>query len=207
MAIWKSIVTLIYRDLPARCYTWCKDGVKRKQSQSALVIPLDFRREEIAIRDIGKIYSYSAKIPIKNQLDKWRRKENTDRHISPLGLMCLQGEEMKCLTYLDCLYFQFATQLAYDDSVNLIGHAAITEMIKLQFTTITDRIRNKIRNGNWFPKFSINRKEQKFLPICLRLLTLLTIIKDPSLRGLRGNQDRQKFYFWQPQAVKMFAGH
>jgi hypothetical protein len=26
-------------------------------------------------------------------------------------------------------------------------------MIKLQFTTITDRIRNKIRNGNWFPKF------------------------------------------------------
>jgi hypothetical protein len=69
-----------------------------------------------------------------------------------------------------------------DPSVNLIGHAAITEMIKLQFTTITDRIRNKIRNGNWFPKFSINRKEQKFLPICLRLLTLLTIIKDPSLK-------------------------
>ena len=82
-----------------------------------------------------------------------------------------------------------------DPSVNLIGYAAITEMIKLQFTTITDRIRNKILNGNWFPKFSINRKEQKFLPICLRLLTLLTIIKDPSLRGLRGNQDRQKFDF------------
>jgi len=50
-----------------------------------------------------------------------------------------------------------------DPSVNLIGHAAITEMIKLQFTTITDRIRNKIRNGNWFPKFSINRKEHEFL--------------------------------------------
>ena len=83
-------------------------------------------------------------------------------------------------------------QLDLDHSVNLIGHAAITEMIKLQFTTITDRIRNKIRNGNWFPKFSINRKEQKFLPICLRLLTLLTIIKDLSLRGLRSNQDRQK---------------
>jgi hypothetical protein len=53
-----------------------------------------------------------------------------------------------------------------DPSVNLIGYAAITEMIKLQFTMITDRIRNKILNGNWFPKFSINRKEQKFLPIC-----------------------------------------
>jgi hypothetical protein len=48
-----------------------------------------------------KIYSYSAKIPIKNQLDKWRRKENTDRHISPLGLMCLQGEEMKKETKID----------------------------------------------------------------------------------------------------------
>ena len=74
-----------------------------------------------------------------------------------------------------------------DPSVNLIGHAAITEMVKLQFTTITDRIRNKIRNGNWFPKFSINRKEQKFLLNCLLLLALLMIIKDPSLRGLRGN--------------------
>jgi hypothetical protein len=62
----------------------------------------------------------------------------------------------------------------------LIVHAAITEMIKVQFTTITDRIKNKIRNGNWFLKFSINRKEQKCLPIYLRLLTLLTIIKDPS---------------------------
>jgi hypothetical protein len=63
-----------------------------------------------------------------------------------------------------------------------------------KFTTITDRIRNKIRNGNWFPKFSINRKEQKFLPICVRLLTLLTTIKDPSLRGLRGNQGIIKSY-------------
>jgi hypothetical protein len=39
------------------------------------------------------------------------------------------------------------------------------------------------------------------------LVNWLTIIKDPSLRGLRGNQDRQKFDFWQPQAVKMFVGH
>ena len=121
-------------------------------------------------------------------------------------------------SYADLLAFLFSVDKSIgsgsgcffpdlDPSVNLIGHAAITEMIKLQFTTITDRIRNKIWNGNWFPKFSINRKEQKFLPICLRLLTLLTIIKDPSLRGLRDNQDRQKFDFWQPQAVKMFAGH
>jgi hypothetical protein len=77
------------------------------------VIPLDFRREEIAIRDIGKMYSYSAKIPIKNQLDKWRRKENTDRHTSLLGLMCLQGEDMKKETKIDVKHieeeFQFQT--------------------------------------------------------------------------------------------------
>ena len=44
------------------------------------VIPLAFSREEIAIRDIGKVNSYSKKIPIKNQLDKWRRNETTDKH-------------------------------------------------------------------------------------------------------------------------------
>jgi hypothetical protein len=52
-----------------------------------------------------------------------------------------------------------------------------------------------------------NRKWKDKMNKQIRLLTLLTIIKDPSLRGLRGNQDRQKFEFWQPQAVKMFAGH
>jgi hypothetical protein len=71
------------------------------------VIPLDFRREETAIRDIGKINSYSTKIPIKNQLDNWRRKETTDRHISPLGLMCLQGEEMKKETKIDHIEEEF----------------------------------------------------------------------------------------------------
>ena len=58
------------------------------------VIPLDFRREEIAIRHLKKI-THILQIPIKNQLDKWRRKETTDSHISPLGLMCLQGKETK----------------------------------------------------------------------------------------------------------------
>jgi hypothetical protein len=31
------------------------------------------------------------------------KKGNTDRHISPLGLMCLQGEEMKKETKIDQL--------------------------------------------------------------------------------------------------------
>ena len=40
------------------------------------VIPLDIRREETAIRDIGKINSYSTKIPIKNQLRQLEKKRN-----------------------------------------------------------------------------------------------------------------------------------
>jgi hypothetical protein len=59
-----------------------------------------------------------------------------------------------------------------DPSVNLIGYAAITEMIKLQFTTITDRIQNIIRNGNWFPKFSIKgSKSGKKHPLPIDLST------------------------------------
>ena len=75
-----------------------------------------------------------------------------------------------CLSFscADFLAFLFSEDISIasgcffpglDPSVSLIGHAAITEMIKLQFTMIIDRIRNKIRYGNWFPKFSINRKE------------------------------------------------
>ena len=48
--------------------------------------------------------------------------------------------------------------------VNLIGHAAITEMIKLQFTTITDRIRNKIRNGTKETKAKFSRNTDT--PLC-----------------------------------------
>jgi hypothetical protein len=40
------------------------------------VIPLNVRREETAIRDIGKINSYSTKIPIKNQLRQMEKKRN-----------------------------------------------------------------------------------------------------------------------------------
>jgi hypothetical protein len=53
-----------------------------------------------------------------------------------------------------------------------------TENKKAKRSAYEKERRPGIRNGNWFPKFCINRKEQKFLPICLRLLTLLTIIKD-----------------------------
>ena len=59
-------------------------------------------------------------------------------------------------SYADLLAFLFSVDKSIgsgcffpglDPSVNLIGHVAITEMIKLQFTTITDRIQNKSRMG------------------------------------------------------------
>jgi len=65
------------------------------------VLPLELRREETAIRDIGKVNSYSTKLPIKNQLDNWRKKETPERHITPLGQMSLQAEEMRKETNID----------------------------------------------------------------------------------------------------------
>ena len=59
------------------------------------VLPLDLRRQEMAIRDVAKINSYSTKIPVKSKVTEWKNKETIDRHISPLGLMIQQADEMK----------------------------------------------------------------------------------------------------------------
>ena len=58
-------------------------------------LPLDLRREEICIRDIAKINSYSTKLPIKNKLEEWRSVETPDKHTTPLGLMSCLAEDMK----------------------------------------------------------------------------------------------------------------
>ncbi len=65
------------------------------------VLPLDLRREEIAIRDIGKVYSYSDKFPIKRNLDKWNKKETPDEHVTPLGKMNIQAENMRKNTQIE----------------------------------------------------------------------------------------------------------
>ena len=49
----------------------------------------------MAIRDVAKINSYSTKIPVKSKITEWKNKETIDRHISPLGLMIQQADEMK----------------------------------------------------------------------------------------------------------------
>ncbi|VDI25109.1 Hypothetical predicted protein, partial [Mytilus galloprovincialis] len=59
------------------------------------VLPLDLRREEMAIRDIARLNSYSTKIPIRNKIDEWKNKETVDKFISPLGLMLQQAKNMK----------------------------------------------------------------------------------------------------------------
>jgi hypothetical protein len=57
--------------------------------------PVDLRREEIAIRQLGKINSYKNTIPIKRKLEVWKEIEEPERHISPLGKMYQQAEDMK----------------------------------------------------------------------------------------------------------------
>jgi hypothetical protein len=75
---------------------------------------------------------------IKNGRTKWTNKWRLDIKIK----VCFCPQKRNKSIGSGCFFPDL------DPSVNLIGHAAITEMIKLQFTTITDRIRNKIRNGN-----------------------------------------------------------
>jgi hypothetical protein len=48
-------------------------------------LPVDLRREEIAIRQLGKINSYKNTIPIKRMLEVCEEIEEPERHISPLS--------------------------------------------------------------------------------------------------------------------------
>jgi hypothetical protein len=41
---------------------------------------VDLRREEIAIRQLGKINSYKNTIPIKRKLEVWKEIEEPERH-------------------------------------------------------------------------------------------------------------------------------
>ncbi|CAC5388157.1 unnamed protein product [Mytilus coruscus] len=48
-------------------------------------LPIDLRREEMAIRELGKINSYSNNVPIKRKFEIWKEKEHPEKFISPLG--------------------------------------------------------------------------------------------------------------------------
>ena len=45
------------------------------------VLPLDLRRQEMAVRDLAKIYSYNNLTPIKRKLEAWNEEENPEEHI------------------------------------------------------------------------------------------------------------------------------
>ena len=72
-------------------------GVPATASLEALeveagVLPLDLRREELAVREFGKIYAKQDTQPIKQALKEWEeaRDERTERYISPFGKMVIQ---------------------------------------------------------------------------------------------------------------------
>ncbi|CAC5415320.1 unnamed protein product [Mytilus coruscus] len=48
-------------------------------------LPTDLRREEMAIRELGKINSYSNNVPIKRKFEIWKEEEHPEKFISPLG--------------------------------------------------------------------------------------------------------------------------
>jgi hypothetical protein len=75
-------------------------------------LPVDLRREEIAIRQLGKINSYKNTIPIKRMLEVWEEIEEPERHISPLEKMYLQAEYMKTTENIDvnCIEPQYEYQ-------------------------------------------------------------------------------------------------
>jgi hypothetical protein len=45
-------------------------------------LPVDLIKEEIAIRQLGKINSYKNTIPIKRRLEVWKEIEEPERHIT-----------------------------------------------------------------------------------------------------------------------------
>jgi len=64
-------------------------------------LPVDLRREEMAIRQLGKINSYNNIVPIKRKLEEWKEIETPETHISPLGKMYQQAVDMKKTENID----------------------------------------------------------------------------------------------------------
>ncbi|CAG2222080.1 unnamed protein product [Mytilus edulis] len=64
-------------------------------------LPIDLRREEMAIRELGKINSFSNNVPIKRKFEIWKEEKNPEKYISPLGKMYQQTEDMKDTELVD----------------------------------------------------------------------------------------------------------
>ena len=95
-SVWQSGKCEILDRVQRRGLAMCL-GVPATASLEALeveagVLPLDLRREELAVREFGKIYAEQDTQPIKQALKEWEeaRHERTERYISPFGKMAIQ---------------------------------------------------------------------------------------------------------------------
>ena len=62
----------------------------------AWVLPLVLRREELSIREGGKIMSKDNSQPIKDLWNEWRDSyRGNERYLSPFGLIDLQLQDME----------------------------------------------------------------------------------------------------------------
>ena len=87
-------------------------GVPATASLEALqveagVLPLDLRREELAVREFGKICAKRDTQPIKKALKEWEeaREETTEKYISPFGMMNIQMADV-CICGYSVQYYR-----------------------------------------------------------------------------------------------------
>ncbi len=59
------------------------------------ILPLHLRREEISIREVAKIISYTENIPIKRHLVRWSSNPRLESYISHFGMMTTLSDQMK----------------------------------------------------------------------------------------------------------------
>ena len=97
-------------------------GVPATASLEALqveagVLPLDLRREELAVREFGKICAKRDTQPIKKALKEWEeaREETTEKYISPFGMMTIQMADM--CAYADIVCSTIEPEPDYVDSL------------------------------------------------------------------------------------------
>ena len=107
-AIWQSGKCEILDRVQRRGLALCL-GVPATASLEALqveagVLPLDLRREELAVREFRKICAKRDIQPIKMALRDWgeAREETTERYISPLGKMAIQMADMCSYADISC---------------------------------------------------------------------------------------------------------
>jgi ribonuclease HI len=58
------------------------------------VLPLQLRREELSLRELGKTLAKDNTEPLKRKVLAWQERMEPEKHLSPIGLMLIQAEDM-----------------------------------------------------------------------------------------------------------------